>query len=720
MPMLNWMGREKAAKATKDVVMKILREDKELSYCGRDILTQSRRGAEDRSVSSTGALPQTPNPAEQNSASLRLCVENKKADNILVHGDNLEALKALLPFYAGEVKCIYIDPPYNTGSAFEHYDDNLEHSTWLNMMYPRLKLLREFMREDGSIWISIDDREGAYLRVICDEIFGRQNFVSNISWQRTYSTRNDAKGIVNEVEHILVYSKREGWQPKKLARTEEMDSIYKNLDDDPQGPWTSDNPFAPGAKTHQGMVYAIQHPFTGELVYPVVGRCWTFGQEEMLAHMNGWCPYELREIDDAEKRAAICGVGVDDVRKGVKAIMLKDLYFNAETQRRREGEGIVLTGASPQTPNPDSPVNPVEKETLRLCASALKTKYIPASFEESKKMAQAVLKRGQWPKFYFTKNGKGGIRRKTYLSAVGDVPPTNLFEYKDVGHTDEAKKEVLKVFDGQSPFATPKPERLIKRVLEIATDEGDLVMDSFLGSGTTAAVAHKMGRRWIGIEMGDHAKTHCAVRMKKVVDGEQGGISKTVKWNGGGGFRFYELGEPLLDERGQIAESIPYDVLAAHIWWQDTGTGWGGFNAEAQRRRAGGGLLSLRGVSEARSSEGNSKNPSNLQNSKTPSSESNRNSASLRLCVENKNSPVLGIHDGVAYALLYNGILHDRSVNGGNVLTRQTLGVIKDDLGQAEYRKLVVYGEWNKLGEERLKDEKIEFRQTPYDVVVQK
>ncbi len=567
MPMLNWMGREKAAKATKDVVMKILREEKSLGY------------------------------------------GEAAKDNILVHGDNLEALKALLPFYVGEVKCIYIDPPYNTGSAFEHYDDNLEHSTWLNMMYPRLKLLREFMREDGSIWISIDDREGAYLRVICDEIFGRQNFVSNISWQRTYSTRNDAKGIVNEVEHILVYSKREGWQPKKLARTEEMDDKYKNPDNDVES-WKSTDALAPDSVAHQGMVYAIQNPVTGKMIYPTPGRHWAYDQSSILEHLQGWAEYELRDIDDAEKRAAICGVGIDEVRKGVKAIVLSK------------------------------------------------------SLEESKKSAEAVLKRGQWPKFYFMKGGKGGLARKTYISSVGGVAPTNLFEYKDVGHTDEAKKEVLKVFDGQSPFATPKPERLIKRVLEIATDEGDLVMDSFLGSGTTAAVAHKMGRRWIGIEMGDHAKTHCAVRMKKVVDGEQGGISKAVKWNGGGGFRFYELGEPLLDERGQIAESIPYDVLAAHIWWQDTGTAWG-------------------------ASKG-------------------------------AKGTVLGIHDGVAYALLYNGILHDRSVNGGNVLTRQTLGVIKEDLGQAEYRKLVVYGEWNKLGEERLEGEKIEFRQTPYDVVTRR
>ncbi len=343
MPTLSWMGRENAVKATKDVVLKILRENRDLGYGGGCLAAKEDEGVVGSSVpldredmgddghAGAGSCERLrrcyatfPPNASRSAAHF---VTLPKTDNVLVHGDNLEALKALLPFYAGEVKCVYIDPPYNTGSAFEHYDDNLEHATWLNMMYPRLKLLREFLREDGSIWISIDDREGAYLRVICDEIFGRQNFVSNVSWQRTYSTRNDAKGIVNEVEHILVYSKREGWQPNKLARTEETDSIYKNPDNDPKGAWTSDNPFAPGAKTHQGMVYAIQHPFTGELVYPVVGRCWTFSQEEMLAHMSGWCPYELREIDDAERRAAICGVGVDEVRKGVKAIMLAEAGF---------------------------------------------------------------------------------------------------------------------------------------------------------------------------------------------------------------------------------------------------------------------------------------------------------------------------------------------------------------------------------------------------------
>ena len=426
-------------------------------------------------------------------ASRSNCAADPDTENMLIHGDNLLALKALESKYAGRVRCIYIDPPYNTGSAFEHYDDNLEHSTWLNLMRPRLEILWHLLSSDGSLWISIDDNEEAYLKVLCDELFGRVHFVSNIAWQRTYSTRNDAKGIVNEVEHILVYAKNENWQPKRLPRTAEKDKKYKNPDGD-VGPWRSDNAYAADANTHQGMVYAIQHPFTGELLYPTVSSHWRYSQEEMLSHMNGWCPYVLREIDDAEKRAEICGVAVPEVRPGVKAIVLA----------------------------------------------------LP--LEESKKLAKEVLKKGPWPRFYFSKNGKGGIARKTYLSAVGEIPPTNLFQYKDAGHTDEAKKEVLKLF-GNSPFATPKPERLIERVLTLASKPGDLILDSFLGSGTTAAVAHKMGRRYIGIEMGDHAYTHCKVRLDKVIAGEdKGGVTKSSGWTSGGGYRFYELAPTLINE----------------------------------------------------------------------------------------------------------------------------------------------------------------------------
>ena len=421
------------------------------------------------------------------------CAADPDTENMLIHGDNLLALKALESKYAGRVKCIYIDPPYNTGSAFEHYDDNLEHSTWLNLMRPRLEILWSLLSDEGSIWISIDDNEEAYLKVLCDELFGRFHFVSNIAWQRTYSTRNDAKGIVNEVEHILVYAKADSWQPKRLPRTAEMDKKYKNPDGDIDL-WRPDNAYAPGASTHQGMVYAIQHPFTGEMLYPSNGRCWTFGQDQMLEIMCGWCPYVLKEIDDAEKRAEICGVTTTEIRPGVKAIVLA----------------------------------------------------LP--LEESKKLAKEVLTKGPWPRFFFSKNGMGGIARKTYLSAVGNVPPTNLFEYKDVGHTDEAKKEILKLF-GKSPFATPKPERLIERVIKLASEPGELVLDSFLGSGTTAAVAHKMGRKYIGIEMGNHAYTHCKMRLDKVIAGEdKGGITKSAGWTSGGGYRFYELAPSLINE----------------------------------------------------------------------------------------------------------------------------------------------------------------------------
>ena len=461
-------------------------------------------------------------------------------ENMVIHGDNLAALKALLPQYEGRVKCIYIDPPYNTGNEGWVYNDNVNdpqikkwlgevvgkegedfsrHDKWLCMMYPRLRLLQKLLSNDGAIFISIDDNELYNLKLICDEIFGVNCFIANISWQRTYSTRNDSKGIVSEVEHILAYSKQPGWQPNKLPRTAEMDDKYKNPDNDTQGPWTSGDAFAADGAGHQGMVYAIQHPFTGELIYPYASAHWRCGQDEMLSIMNGWCPYELREIDDAEKRAAICGVGVAAVRKGVKAMML---------------------------------VN---------------------SLEESKKSAQSVLKRGQWPKFYFTKNGKGGIRRKTYLSAVGDVPPTNLWEYKDVGHTDEAKKELMAIFGGKSPFDTPKPVRLIERILKIATDKDSIVLDSFAGSGTTAHAVLKMNkedggnRKFILIEMMDYADKVTAERVKRVISGYGEG-DKAVEGTGGG-FGYYELGEPLMIGEN-LNEDLPLEKIREYVWYMET------------------------------------------------------------------------------------------------------------------------------------------------------
>ena len=386
--------------------------------------------------------------------------------NLYIEGDNLEVLKLLQESYLGKVKLIYIDPPYNTGGDFIYRDDfktsNAEydeqigmydedgerlfkntdsngrfHSDWCSMIYPRLMLARNILSPDGAIFISIDDHEADNLKKMCDEVFGGACFVANISWQRTYSTRNDSKGIVSEVEHMLCYSKQEEWSPNKLPRTEEMNSIYKNPDNDIE-PWTSDNPFAPGASTHQGMVYAIQHPFTGEMIYPANGRCWSFEQAQMLDIMRQWGKYELKELDDADARAAVCGVPSDIVRKNVK--------------------GIVLS--------------------------------VP--IEEAKAEAKRVYDRGKWPKFYFTKGGAGGIRRKTYLSAVGGKLPTNFWPYSEVGHTDEAKKELMALFDGKAPFDTPKPVRLLDRVLTIASDKESIVLDFFSGS---AAMAHAVMKK---------------------------------------------------------------------------------------------------------------------------------------------------------------------------------------------------------------------------------
>ena len=465
--------------------------------------------------------------------------EDNGSENMIIRGDNLEALKALLPRYEGRVKCIYIDPPYNTGNEGWVYNDNVNdpkikkwlgevvgkegedltrHDKWLCMMYPRLKLLQKLLANDGVIFISIDDTEYANLKLICDEIFGSNCFVSNISWQRTYSTRNDSKGIVNEVEHLVVYSKLPDWNPNKLPRTAEMDAKYKNPDNDIM-PWTSDNPFAPGAATHQGMVYAIQHPFTGKMIYPSSSACWRYQQDQMLEIMRGWCGYELRDLNDAHERAKVCGIPDEDVRQGVKGIVLSE----------------------PLT--------------------------------ESSAKAQAVYKRGQWPRFYFTKNGLGGIRRKTYLENVGGRVPTNLWQYSETGHTDEAKKELISIFGGRSPFDTPKPSRLLDFLLKVAGSENVLILDSFAGSGTTAHSVLKANkadgghRKFILVEMMDYADSITAERVKRVIRGY--GEGKNAVEGTGGNFSFYDLGEPLMS--GDVLnENVDTNKIQEYVYFMET------------------------------------------------------------------------------------------------------------------------------------------------------
>lgn len=361
---------------------------------------------------------------------------DSETENMLIYGDNLLALKALEQDFAGEIKCICIDPPYNTGGAFEHYDDGLEHSIWLTLMRQRLEQLHRLLHPEGSIWICIDDDECHYLKVLCDEIFGRQNFVANVIWEKKYSPQNDAKWLSDSHDHILVYAKNKDiWRPKLLPRTEEMDSQYRNPDNDPRGRWMSDNP---SVKTYSASTdYPIKTP-SGRIVNPPASRCWRFSKE---------------------------------------------------------------------------------------------------------KFQELVADNRIW----FGKDGNGLPRLKTFLSEVqsGAVSKTIWFR-TEVGDNQDAKRET-KYFNSDEVFATPKPERLIQRILSLATKNGDCVLDSFAGSGTTGAVAHKMGRKWIMCELGEHCHTHIIPRMKAVIDGtDQGGISKAVNWQGGGGFKYYRLAESLL------------------------------------------------------------------------------------------------------------------------------------------------------------------------------
>jgi adenine-specific DNA-methyltransferase len=505
MPTLSWLTREKDVKRADGVAYRLLERDAALS------------------------------------------AGDAEGGNMLIQGDNLEALKSLLPYYRGQVKCIYIDPPYNTRSAFEHYDDNLEHSQWLAMIWPRLVLLRELLAEDGSIWVSIDDNEGHYLKVIMDEVFGRRNFVATNLWQKRYS-RENREAIGDSHEFLLVYAPNPDTFKKSrnmLTLGDKQRAVYKNPDSDSRGPWQSVSLLAQGFRPNQ--MYEIVGP-NGKTHLPPAGNCWKVIRSE----------YEKLIADN---------------------------------------------------------------------------------------------------RVYFGKDGKGVPRRKEFLSKAQGIVPWTWWPHEEVGHTGEAKNEVNAIFGADTSFGTPKPERLIQRILHIATNPGDIVLDSFLGSGTTAAVAHKMGRRWIGIEMGDHAVTHCAPRLNKVIGGEQGGISQSASWQGGGGFAFYRLGETVFDETGAINPGIKFAPLAAHVWFSETGVPLGSESA----------------------------------------------------------GPFLGSHDGRGLALLYNGVLGDKRVSGGNVLTRKTLAMIRAAAGEFS-GPLTIYGEACKLSLDTLKAEGLTFKQTPYDV----
>ena len=518
MPTLQWLGREEAVTAAEDAPFRLLEHDPGLS------------------------------------------AGDTETENLVIQGDNLEALKALLPVYAGRVRCIYIDPPYNTGSAFKQYDDNIEHSTWLSLMYPRLELLRDFLTADGSIWISVDDAECHYLKVIGDEVFARDNFIIDVAWRKRDGAPNDRK-IGSVHEHILVWGNgRNGSSKKTLAeerfnlmpRTEKADKQYRVFNEpdgpDPRGPFrkidTTAN--AKGGRDVKSLHFGILNPYTNEEVFPRPGTCWRHSKDEMIRLQ-------------ADRR----------------------LYWGVK--------GTATT-------------------TMR-------------------KLFKFEAKQGM----------------------------TTPSIWEDVGLNQHASQEIERIFGTKAAFETPKPEGLVKRIVEVASNADDFVLDSFLGSGTTAAVAHKMGRRYIGVEMGEHAETHCAPRLRKVVEGDAGGISESVKWKGGGGFRFMRLGPPVFDDTGVLNADIRFPNLAAHIWFSETHSGWTG----------------------------------------------------------KADSPLLGVHKGTAYYLLFNGILGDRRPGGGNVLNTPTFKMLPAHDGPK-----VIYGEWSQWRADRLRREGITFKMIPYEIKV--
>lgn len=498
MPILDWLNKGEAVKTARHVPYRLLQGVKSLSYGDAD------------------------------------------SENMLIQGDNLEALKALLPLYAGKVKCIYIDPPYNTKSAFEHYDDNLEHSRWLCMMYPRLELLRELLAEDGFLFVQIDYRESARLKLILDEIFGASCFRNEIIVGRgiknIQSQFHDIDSLASGHDTIYLYAKN--------AKTR-IKTLFAEIDDAQPGKWDT---FWRGTDRP-----TMRYNLFG--ITPEKGQ-WRWSKERAYAAKAAYEEYR---------------------DKHANRLSLDAYWLECE---EKSGE---------------------EPNFVRLSEDGTVQYYV-------------------------------GPRNYRMLSD----------SWMD-----------LRVLGKITDFPHEKHEDLLRRIIDWVTNPNDLILDSFSGSGTTAAVAHKMGRRYIGIEMGEHAETHCQPRLKKVVDGEQGGISKSVEWQGGSGFHFYRLGPTVFDEFGAICPDIRFAELAAHVWYLETHTPW----------------------------------------------------------TKRSKSPLLGVHNGTAYYLLYNGILGDRRPQGGNVLTGPILAELPEHDGPK-----VIYGESCRLGGARLQSEGITFKQIPYDV----
>lgn len=439
-------------------------------------------------------------------------------ENMLIHGDNLLALKALEQQYAGQVKCIYIDPPYNTGSAFEHYDDNLEHSTWLQLMKSRLEILKNLLSNKGSIFVQIDDEEYAYLKILMDEIFGRSNYINTISVLMKNiagaSGGGEDKRLKKNIEYIVIYAKN----------------------------------------------YSEIEPFTPVYSYSPISKL----VEEYREEGKSW-KYTTALVEPGEK--IYIGSTVDGDGNEIR-IFRRDNYvtksINALMREEHLTESQVYQKYAKcifQTAMPQSSIRPrvMQKvQEIGMDGDLYSIEYVPKTGRNKGVTYEQFYKGENFRLFAWLKDVAveidGELCKKDLQGTYWDF----------VGETKNLTKE------GNVEFPNgKKAERLIERVLTLATQEGDLVLDSFLGSGTTAAVAQKMGRRYIGIELGNHCYTHCKPRLDRVIDGEQGGISKSVNWHGGGGYKFYELAPTLIvkDKYGNPVFSEKYspEMLVAAV-----------------------------------------------------------------------------------------------------------------------------------------------------------
>lgn len=404
-------------------------------------------------------------------------------DNLLILGESGDVLEALTRVpelaekYVGKVKLIYIDPPFNTAQTFANYEDNLEHSVWLTMMRDRLLHLKRLLSDDGSIWVHLDDVEVHRMRVLLDEVFGAGNFVAEIVWQKADGPRNNSEGFSSDQDLIWVYSKSDQFSVNRLPRSATDNARFSNPDNDPRGAWFDDNPFAMHAisrRQHPG-IYGIQHPITGEMVYPPHSSNWRYGQETMLEIMRKWGDYVYGEVDDRE-------------------LSQRRMRVLEHTELRPDIKPLVLRKFD----------------------------------DESVKFARKIYEDGNWPDYILRSGGEGGFGRKAFIPERGLVPQT-WWSNDQVGHNRAAKTEIKKLFPGVTPFTTPKPERLLEHIIHIGSNPGDIVLDCFAGSGTTAAVAQKMGRRWVTCELvADTFERFTKARLEKVVNDEDpGGITRT-------------------------------------------------------------------------------------------------------------------------------------------------------------------------------------------------